>query len=121
VVAGIFDLPWHNGSGVSFSYAARPDAPAVAVLDGSGNSRFARRTPGRMRRAAFRVVLAARLPAPAARTQVRFAPGRRAVADAVRTTLHAGRVGPLDAATRAGLNGGRADVVVVVGRDVAHR
>jgi LytR cell envelope-related transcriptional attenuator len=117
VVGGVVVLPWHNGSGVGFSYAPGPHAPVVAVLNGSGTPGLATRTARRLRREAFRTGVIGTV-APHARTRVLFAPSHEADAQAVARVLRVAGVGPLDPAARAALEGSGPlpAAVVVLGR-----
>jgi hypothetical protein len=118
VAGGVVTLPWHNGSGVGFTFIAAPDAPTVAVLNGTRRDGLATTTIRRLGRQAFRSGVVGTYDSQAVpRTRVLFAPGQRSDAEAVRRVLRVARVGPLDAHTRSLLTRGGplADVVVVVG------
>jgi hypothetical protein len=104
VVAGVAVLPWHNGSGVRFTYVPGPGAPVVAVLDGSGHPGRATSTARQLRGQAFRTGVIGTL-APRTRTSVLFSPGHQADAQAVARVLRIPVVAPLDAAARAALTG----------------
>jgi hypothetical protein len=125
VVGGVFVMPWHNGSGVDFAYAAAPDAPVVAVFNATTSRGLGTRTLARLGRQAFRPgPLATYVSQAVRRTQVLFAPGARDTAEAVRHVLRAGYVAPLDALdplARDLLGSRHIDVVVVAGEDLARR